>query len=218
MNLLSINLARSIWLGPTIDFNPRGIRIDHSLFPYLIETYKFKKYPLPTETPDMTKGILFEDGAFTIEQENYPVGITFTIFNDGLVADTRSSTIHSDAFLENVLIQASEIFKISNFQTILREKVYISQVFVSTDKSIELLNPKLNQISKYLSKKLGKDNIFQLGGLHFWHDQKDKNPKAPFTFERTVNVPFSENRYYSAAPLQTEDHLELLDKLESILS
>lgn len=218
MNLLSINLARSIWLGPTIDFNPRGMRLDHSLFPYLIKTYQFKKYPLQTETPDVTKGIIFEEGAFVVEGENLPVGITLTIFNDGLVADTRSSTSYADAFLEHMLSQASEIFKIPSFQLILKEKLYISQVFVSTDKSIELINPKLKKLSEYLYQYFEKTKDFQAGGISFWCDQKYKNNPAPFTFERTLNVPFSENRYYSAAPLPTEKHLELLDMLEKILS
>jgi len=38
-----------------------------------------------------------------------------------------------------------------------------------------------------------------------------------FTFERRLQQPFSANRYYSEAPLQTDEHIELLDMLEGIL-
>ena len=105
-----------------------------------------------------------------------------------------------------------------SFQSIMKEKLYISQVFVSTDKSLEFLNPKLKQISKYLNQYFGKDKNFQAGGISFWPDQKDRKKPTPLTFERTLDVPFSENRYYSTAPLPTDKHLELLDKLEDILS
>lgn len=218
MNLLSIDLARSIWLGPIIDLNPRGISLGRILFPYLIDTYKFKKYPPLTEALDITKGIVFEEGEFAIEEESYPIRITLTIYNDGLVVDTRSSTNHSDALLENTFSQFSEIFKMPPLQSVMKRKLYVSQVFVSTDKSLELLNPKLKQISKYLDQCFGKDKNFQVGGISFWPDQKDKSSPKPFTFERTISVPFSENRYYSVAPLQTDKHLELLDKLEKVLS
>jgi hypothetical protein len=33
-----------------------------------------------------------------------------------------------------------------------------------------------------------------------------------------LNAAFSEHRYYAAVPLQTDDHLKLLDELESILA
>lgn len=218
MNLLSINLARSIWLAPIIDFNPRGIRLDNILFPFLIDIYKFKKYPSLTEHLDPSKGILFEEGEFLIDEKSYPIGINLTIYPDGFVVDTRSSTNHSDAFLENTFNEFSKIFKMRAYQSIIREKLYVSEVYVSTEKSLEILNPKLKLISKYLSQNVEKDKTFQVGGISFWPDQIAKqNPRA-FSFERTLNTPFSENRYFSAAALPTDKHLELLDKLEDILS
>jgi hypothetical protein len=81
-----------------------------------------------------------------------------------------------------------------------------------------VINPKLKQISEYLSKTVEQGSmVFRVGGISFWPDQVNKINPAPFSFERVTNVPFSENRYYSVAPLPTDKHLELLDKLESIL-
>ena len=113
----------------------------------------------------------------------------------------------------------SELFKMPPRESIIRRRAYLSQLFVSTDKSLEMINSKLKLISEYLSNTVEQgENVFQLGGISFWPDQINKVSPAPFTFERTVGVPFSENRYYSAAPLPTDKHLELLDKLESIFS
>lgn len=217
MKLLSINLARSIWLGRMSDFNPSGIRLDRILYPFLVDTYKFKQYPSANEIEDPDKGAEFGEGEFVID-ENQPIALNLTIHRDGIVVDTRSSTNHSDAFLENAFSFFSDTFKGPTFQSIIKKKLYFSQVYVSTDIVIELLNPKLKQISDYLTQHVEKNKNFQMGGISFWANQKETGNPSPFTFERTVNTPFSENRYYSAAPLQTEKHLELLDKFENILS
>ena len=218
MNLLSVNLARSIWLGPMLDLNPRGASLSHILFQFLVDTYKFKKYPSPTEIVDLSNGVKFQDGDFNIGND-FPILVNLSLHNDGVIADTHSSTNHSDAFLEEIYTRFCELFKMPNYQSVLRKKLHLSQVFVSTNKSLEIINPKLKQVSQYLANTVGQgDRIFQLGGISFWPDQQDKFNPAPFTFERTINVPFSENRYYSAAPLQTDQHLELLDKLETILA
>lgn len=62
MKLLSIHLARSIWLGQLIDFNPKGRNLYPFLVPSLVNSYKFKKFPLPNEKLDEVKGIKFEQG------------------------------------------------------------------------------------------------------------------------------------------------------------
>lgn len=218
MKLLSVNLARSIWLGPISDFNPRGASLDGILFPFLVNTYKFRKFPPLTEISDLSKGAKFENGEFNIGGD-CPIIVNLTFYNDGVIADTGSSTIHSDAFLEDMYNRFSELFKIPPYQSIIRKVVYVSQLFVSTDKSLEVINPKLKLISEYLSDTVEQGGrVFQLGGISFWPDQVDKVNPVSFSFERTLNVPFSENRYYSTAPLPTDKHLELLDKLESILS
>ena len=91
-----------------------------------------------------------------------------------------------------------------------------------TDKSLNTLNPKLENFTKRLTSLIvghGHHPIaFEISGITFWTDPSVINPPGPFRFERTIDIPFSENRYYSAAPLQTNVHLEMLTELESILS
>jgi hypothetical protein len=215
MKLLSVNLARSIWLGPMSDLNPRGINLASVLIPFLISTYKFKRFPSLQDVTDPSKEWKFQDGEYKVDNDS-PIKIELTIHSDGVVADTRSSTVNSDAFLEEAWTKFSELFKMPSHQSILKRRLYISQVFVNTDKDLQLLNPKLSPICEYLSGE-HQNRVFRLGGISFWPDQTVKFNPISFTFERTINVPFSENRYYSAAPLQTDQHLDLLDKLEGIL-
>lgn len=219
MKLLSVNLARSVWLGSVSDFNPKGANLSNTLFPFLMTTYQFKKFPSYTELSDLNKGIVFEGGMFKLNNEDYPITVGITFYSDGIVAETASSTAHCDAFLVDVFNRFFEIFKIPHYDSIIRKIVYLSQVFVTTEKSLEILNPKLAQISQYLSENVEQGAmIFQCGGIIFFPDQVNKVNPATFRLERAVNIPFSENRYFSAAPLATDKHLELLEKLESILS
>lgn len=57
----------------------------------------------------------------------------------------------------------------------------------------------------------------KVGRLGFWWDPVSASTQSHFQLERTIGVPFSEQRYYSRAPLQTEDHLALLEEFEEIL-
>ena len=66
---------------------------------------------------------------------------------------------------------------------------------------------------------IGADNsdLMELSSLSFWWDYRSSDGRSPFQFERTPDIPFSERRYYSRAPLQTEDHLSLLNEFEDLL-
>jgi len=216
MNLLSVNLARSIWLGPISDLNPMGINLPSVLFPFLVDTYKFRKAPSFADILDSSKAWEFQDGVFNIEDE-FSIKINVTIHNDGLVVDTFSSTIHSDAFLEDMLAKVSGFLKMPPYKSILKTKIYVSQLFVNTHADLQLLNPKLSSVCELLSTK-HENRVFQIGGLSFWTDQTEKFTPISFSFERALGFPFSENRYYSSAPLQTNQHIELLDKIEEVLS
>jgi hypothetical protein len=218
MKLLSVNLARALWFCPVQELNPRGKSL-YQIIPYLIDKYKFKVFPSDKEVHDENKGIKFENGEF-LTSANELININLTIFADGLMADSRYSTDESDAFLTDMLINLSKDYSFPHHESIIRRIGYVSQLYVITDKSLESINPRLKKISEYLSdnvKGFG-ENIFELGGLYFWPDQTKINKPFNFTFERVLNVPFSENRYYTGAPLQTDKHLELIDTIENILS
>ena len=89
MKLLSVNLAKSIWVGRTKDFNPRGINLYPIITPLLIESYKFVKVPSAIEALDDSKGITYGAGEF-INKEGIPIFVSLTILSGALVADTRS--------------------------------------------------------------------------------------------------------------------------------
>jgi hypothetical protein len=212
MKLLSVNLARSIWSCNVFEFNPKGKSL-YPVAPSLVGLYKFKSFPPPAQIPEFAKGIKFQDGEFK-NSEGEVINVTLTVHNNGLVVDTRSSTKDSDAFLTEMLNRLSKEFGLLNHEQIISRKMYLSNLYVTIDKSLELINPRLKEISKYLSDTFSYP--FEAATLHFWPEQFANQPR--FVFERQANVPFAENKYYSSAPLQTDQHLELLNKFEDILS
>jgi len=221
MRLLSVNLARSLWFFYLTELNPKGLSLYNIIIPLLVDAYKFKIYPSVNDVIDESKGgVKFEHGEF-INNDGNPIAINMTVYTDGITADTRSSTDDSDAFLLEILTRLSEEFNLPPYKQALRGIAYASQLYITTDKSLELINPKLKEISEYLSTNISP--VFggiscELGGISFWPDQTVTNKPFNFSFERILNVPFSEKKYFSAAPLPTDKHLELLNKLESILS
>ncbi len=223
MKLLSVKQARSIWLVYLVDLNPHGLNL-LTFIPPIVEKYKFQLFPTKPEELGFgkeTREIKFSGGSFQKDPQ-HNIGVELTIYNDGLVADTRSSTKDSDAFLNEFLNWISSEFDLVPFQEVLRSKAYVSELWVQTDKSLNTLNPKLEHFAKRLTSLIiGHSHhpiAFETSGITFWTDPTVVNPPGGFRFERLIDVPFSENRYYSAAPLQTDAHLEMLMELESILS
>jgi hypothetical protein len=223
MKLLSIKQARSIWLIYLIELNPRGLSLFTLINP-IIEKYKFQIYPTKPEEFGYSKEIReikFIGGSFPRDQQ-HNIAFDLTIFNDGLMVDTRSSTDDSDGIIDEFLTWVSAEFDLVPYQEVLRSKLYLSELFVQTEKSLNSLNPKLANFGALLTSLIvGHEHhpiAFETSSLSFWTNPTIDNPPGPFRFERVIDAPFNTNRYYSAAPLQTEAHLKILEELEKILS
>ena len=130
------------------------------------------------------------------------------------------STKDSDDFLDDLLTRFSEELKLPHYEDVITGKNYVSQLYVKTEKALLSINPALKEIADYLTENVSDMGTvhFEVGGIHFWPEQTILLKPGVFIFERMLNVPFAEESYYSGAPLQTDNHLELLDKLEMILS
>jgi hypothetical protein len=223
MKLLSIKQARSIWLIYLIELNPRGLNL-YNLIKLIIEKYKFQIYPTKPEEFGFGKEIReikFSGGNFQ-KDPKHNIGFDLTVYNDGLIVDTRSSTNDSDTILNEFLTWISGEIDLVPYHEVLREKLYLSELYVQTNKSLNSLNPKLANFAKHLNSLIkGHQNnpiAFETSGISFWTDPTKGNPASSFRFERVIDVPFSTNRYYSVASLQTDAHLKMLEELEDILS
>jgi hypothetical protein len=203
--------------------NPQGKYI----YPLLAATaarYTFQKHIQPTELDpkDPTKSLVFSAGRFQKPSGEELEIIEFQVFQDGLVADTRSSTDDSDMFIDDLLEWAIAEFNLVPIPT--ASRLYVSELWVHTDKSLTLLNPRLQALVDLISSAYEayakRPLTFDLAAIGIWNDRTlaPNNFFSPFRFEKAEVAPFSENRYYSIAPLRTLDHLMILDQLEEILT
>ncbi|MGA9770964.1 MAG: hypothetical protein WBV94_18155 [Blastocatellia bacterium] len=220
MELVSVELARVIWLIDAREINPRGLNLWHAFLPALAEKYKFVDYPREMNLDhNRDPGDRFFGGSYRNAQ-GMDVTINFTSFEDGMVAETRSSTRDSEAFLEGIAEWIVKDFSLVFSPEMIRMKGYVSEVIVTSECLLNSLNPKLDKFANRLSSLVYTQTetyIYQPAALSFSCDLAKGLRPSPFRFERKNDVPFSENKYYSQAPLQTDIHLELLNELEQIL-
>jgi hypothetical protein len=220
MELLNVNMARSIWLLDIPELNPRGKTIMPELLEWLKDNYNFEKAPSKvTELDESTKALTFERGTFQIKEEVF-VDVALKVFNDGLVAETQSSTRNSEAFVEDILNAATKEFSLAYKPRMVRHKLYFSEIYVFSEKTLESVHPGASEfaakITNLLPSKLGVP--FQVAAFSFWPTQSMAPPivLGPFRFERKLHTQPTEGKYYSTAPLHTDDHLRLLDEFESV--
>ena len=216
MTVLNVKTARAIWLVDVRDLNPRGIDI----WPMLMaikERYSFQGYPKTIEEADesATKGIEFTNGSFAIGDVRHTV-VRATIFGDGLVVDSGLSTDFSEAFLGDCLTYLTHHFGLTYRTDMVHHKTFTSELIVRTDKDLATLFAPLETVREQLNSLTGLQ--FEPMGFGFSIDlQASASKPAPFKFEREVNKLYSQQRYYSCAPLQTAQHEALLNQMESLL-
>ncbi len=223
MKLLSVTLARAIWLFQVADLNPQGKSVNADLIERLSQRYSFEKVPNAEElyeAREQKKGINFVRGTFDAPS-GISIEVSLKIFTDGIMADTKVSTQDSDAFLQDVLGWWHSDLGLLNYKEIAIKKIYLNELHFSSEHSLSLINPKLKKFIEFLAKKKTSPvggEIYDLGAIGFWVDPEDNNQQRAFRIERVEKIPFSENRYFSSAPLETNDHLELVALFESYLA
>lgn len=217
MELLNIVTARSVWLFDTAQLNPRGKAIFPELFGWLKDAYSFQKVPTSITALDETKGLAFSGGQYQVREEIF-VDVELKIYNDGLVANTRSSTRDSDRFLEDVLISGSNEFSINYRQQMVQRKLHLSELNAFSAKNF--VHPTLEAFSDKVAKATEADGRinFEFAGVSFWPRQSyPPLTIAGFAIERRATTDREQHNYFSRAPIHTDDHLQLLNDFEAEL-
>jgi len=219
MKLISVTGARSIWLFDINDLNPRGKDVNAELLGFLKDAYFFAKVPKsPTDLDAQKKCLKFEGGRFQIKEEIY-ISVNLEIYNDGFVADSRSSTRDTDLFVEDLLSLSTKEFSLAYDPSMIRTKMHVSELTIRMDAVLFDLNPKLAGFANTISAMCGLQiPPFECSSLGFSTDLSVSHLKpSAFVLERKLGAPFTESRYYSKAPVHTDEHQELLAELEHIL-
>lgn len=223
MKHISTQLARTIWLFPPIDLNPNGRAIVSDITIGLVDRYQFLKAPTYDDIVNARikgEGLKFLDGTFKTAT-GQKVAVELTIHRDGVMLDTRSNTDDGDAMIEDALGWLHQDLGLADPRSLSIKKIYVSSLNLTLDRSLNLVNPGFERFASHLQETT-KSNVprldFEVGSIAFWIDPEAKVSQTGFRLERAEGVPFSENRYFSIAPLQTDEHLSALVTLEKMLS
>lgn len=147
--------------------------------------------------------------------------VDFTLFHDGFVVDSSTSTDEAELFLNDLmewlkgknpaLERAGKPFYLSQLEVHLNLggfgrllDAFGREVFQQLAK-YELLGVKPYALS---TLQLAQDPVGKAGGPNL----------SVFSIDRRLNVPYEDNIFFAQAPLRTNDHISLLQTLEGVLA
>ena len=201
---------------PTDYLNPNGSSVIPAI-QGVIDRYSFLVHPSLTEVFESeNKSLELKAGTF-ITQDKMPLHVSLSVHSDGIVADTQSSTEDSDLFLEDVLTFLSDSFDLVPCSELPINRVYLSEIYFTLNKTPDFFSSLTDSFIEKSSSYINTDKVgkFQFMGFHLATDPgKSKNPSF-IRVERVVDVPFNENRFFSSGQIKTNEHIELLEGLET---
>jgi hypothetical protein len=180
----------------------------------ITERYAFEKFPRTFEELDLGKGVEFNEGSSEFG------GIRkFIIYDTLLVVETRTSTAVSRSILEEILVWGSEELGLNYKPNSIKRYGYISDVTFYSEAPLIDLPPAMVNIAARVSRELSdiwqEPVKYEPLNFNLGHDPTArKNPIAPFSIARRSEARFSENKYFSEAPLPTDKHWEILEQYE----
>lgn len=216
MELRKIILARVIRLFTTVGdplYMPDFIN-------QVVARYGFVTPPEPKDIFGEERKAEFVHGRLMFGGQTIVVG-SLTIYNDGLVVDTSTSTAKASVFADDVLGWLREQFPLLIENA---KPMYLSQLEVKFDLLPEKYAEKFTSIAAKISEHLTSYGLaaqpFYFQSLNLaadpigWVGVKP----SPFGIERRSEVPYAENVFFAQAPLQTDHHIELLRMLEEAIA
>lgn len=194
------------------------------------ERYGFLEVPTTVAGYDASKGVTFRHGKFRVRTSVSAQGRVseeividqLQVFNDGLVVNTKAYVEDADLFIDDVISWATSAFGYNILDDPPMQRAYASQVEIYFEGSLPPLFEKISILNKRITTALtsyGKTPpSYEVSGFSLHCDTTKLLAPIPsaFTFERRTQHPFTSNIYFSSAPLNTSDHLKVLEELEGL--
>lgn len=217
MEITAVMLARIVAFIEVQELNPKGKAYYPDIVAALVKRFNFRVYPTKPEDFDEAKGVQFADGKFadgTVDK--------LQIFTHGLIVDTRVSTDVSEKLLRDTLLWAKSEIGLHFEERMIKRKGFGSQLTFESEMKMSQLNPVIGRIGEAISSKVSltmcQPVTYEPTGILLNLDQSmSKLMPGTFSIERRADVPFSEKKYFSNAPLATQDHIDLLKDFETTL-
>jgi len=207
--------ARVLAFIEMYDLDPRGRVFAPDMVQQIVKYGGFIKSPQASEI-DEQKGIEFQVGKI-----GDTVVDALKLYNTLLVLETHSNTTEAKLALETILQWGKQQFGLKYEPEMIRHWAYVSIVtFYSDYNLIDLANrpaAKLAfKVSKAVSEIWKQPLTFEPRSFAIGHDPLlRKNGIASFLISPRADTPYSENKFYSEAPLTTDMHIKFLEEFEA---
>jgi hypothetical protein len=217
MRLVNTLFSQAIRFGEFRLLNGKQL-YGRKLVQALEDRYGFIQTPRTVAEFDLTKGISFAHGYY----DDRIVIQMLQIYNNGILVETESSTTECLSIIKDVTDLAKDEVSFAFDESSERPQIYQSHIEVETLANLQEKIVAFERISDELNRLVvGNNEIYrnyQFSGLSFAIDPTNKSGPSAFKFERRAGSPLDANLYFSSAPLQTNDHLHLLEVLEKAFS
>lgn len=218
MELAAVLLARAIAWVESHDLNPRGKVFYPDLVKALVSRYNFQKFPEKLEDFDEAKGVTFASGKLgssVIEQ--------VAVYTYGVALETRISTQESKRLLEEAFQWAAKELGLTFNPSMIKRWQYFSQLTFHSKAPLLRNHPALQRLAEGIAKGVreatGEALEYEVTTISLNYDQLTrKHPLGYLSIQRRENTPFSDNKYFSDAPLPTDTHIKVLEQFESDMS
>jgi hypothetical protein len=218
MEVAAVLLARAMAYVESSELNPQAGVFYPNLVRAIVARYNFQKFPQKPEDFDEAKGVVFAEGRLgdsVIEQ--------LAIYTYGIILDTRTSTQESRRLLEEGLQWASKEMGLVYKPSMIKRWQYASNLIFYSKVPLTGVHSAFQKVADSLTRTAaeltGEKLKYELVSFGVNYDQLNrKHPFGSFSIQRRENVPFSENKYFSDAPLPTDVHMKLLEQFEADIS
>jgi hypothetical protein len=183
----------------------------------LREKYGFVQVPQTVADLDFKKGVNFLQGYYKSR-----VIDKFQVYENGLLCEANENTDLLDEFISEILAWVEQEQKLPIKETGVR--AYVSQMEVIATVDIGSIFSKIASIGPLISKELSNygqlAHEYKISGLKMHYDAAPTPlPRAPdFSFERRAGMAYSENQFFTSAPVRTDEHLRIVRILEDLLN
>lgn len=215
MKLSAIVLSRVLAFIDTADLSPTSGIVAPEFAREVAKQFHFLKFPQVVEDFDAPKGIEFLTGRLGKR------AITkLVIWPNAIVIETRSSTTETQQTLHSIMLWAKEKFNLTYEAEMITRYAYVSDLSFYSDAPLLSISPLWDHIAQKASAALTemwKEEIsYQPIEFKIGHDPLTRKwGIAPFQITRRAEHRFTENKYFSEAPLPTELHISLLEEYEA---
>lgn len=214
MKLSAVILAKTLAYIEIADLNATGKLFYPEVVKAIAERYRFERLPKIEERDE--KGLIFEEGKI-----GNKVISKLTIFQALIVLETRSNTSDSKQLIEELLLWSAAKFDLTYNPNSIKRYAYISDLTFYSD--VPLLGAACKPLLELASKtsaaltEIWQEPVqYYPANIAIGHDPMTRSHSiAPFVITHRAESRFSENKYFSEAPLPTDMHISFLEEFEA---